>query len=170
MTLKAETVPMPEKKISFKKGKNDAVYVYYTIRAYRNSRGKPTSDEVSIGKKDSATGRLIPNSRYFEFFPDSRPESTPKPGQISSFGNVLKDRDSDMSVQESQRLDQNLASRSKRRKATMEIISRLVMIRDAESGYLSRIPENLHGSERYEAADACVQAIDDAIELLTDAF
>lgn len=47
--------------------KNNAVYVQYTIRAYRNAKGKPTSDRVSIGKEDPETGMLIPNRNYYEY-------------------------------------------------------------------------------------------------------
>jgi hypothetical protein len=56
---------MPTEKITFKKGAPPAVYVYQTLRAYRNALGKPTSDEALIGKKDPHTGMLIPNERYF---------------------------------------------------------------------------------------------------------
>lgn len=47
--------------------KNNAVYVQYTIRAYRNEKGKPTSERVSIGKEDPKTGMLIPNRNYYEY-------------------------------------------------------------------------------------------------------
>lgn len=47
--------------------KNGAVYIQYTIRAYRNEKGKPTSDRVSIGKEDPETGKLIPNRNYYEY-------------------------------------------------------------------------------------------------------
>ncbi|MDR1176475.1 MAG: hypothetical protein LBK83_13515, partial [Treponema sp.] len=56
---------MPAQKITFKKGTPPTIYVYQTIRAYRNALGKPTSDEVLIGRKDPQTGMLIPNDRYF---------------------------------------------------------------------------------------------------------
>ena len=46
--------------------KNNAVYVQYTIRVYRNEKGKPTSERVSIGKEDPETGMLIPNRNYYE--------------------------------------------------------------------------------------------------------
>lgn len=60
---------MPKEKITFKKGKGDTIYVYYTLRSYRRkSDNKPTSDEVSIGKKDNETGMLIPNNKYYEIF------------------------------------------------------------------------------------------------------
>ena len=64
MVLMNEPVAMPEKRITFKTSKTGVVYVYYTLRAYQNKFGKPTSDEVSIWKKDSATGDLIMNGRY----------------------------------------------------------------------------------------------------------
>jgi len=84
MSLKNSPVAMPSKRITFKKGANGTIYVYYTVRAYRNSHGKPTSDEVSIGKKDGATGNLIPNNRYFEIFhphpqPASQSQLQPQP-------------------------------------------------------------------------------------------
>jgi len=89
---------MPEKKVTFKPAANGTVYVYYTLRAYRNKNGKPTSDETSIGKKDPLTGMLIPNRRYFELF---HPPGTPAkrevtraktkaslPSRVASYGNT----------------------------------------------------------------------------------
>jgi hypothetical protein len=67
MPLMNNPVPIPDKKVTFKNVNNN-IYVYYTVRAYRNEAGNPTSDEVSIGKKDISTGMLIPNRRYFELF------------------------------------------------------------------------------------------------------
>lgn len=65
-------VKIPDNKITFKKGKGNAIYVYYTIKAYRRtSDGRPTSDEVCIGKKDQESGMLIPNSKYYELFTNS---------------------------------------------------------------------------------------------------
>jgi hypothetical protein len=49
-----------------KNGNN--TYVQYTVRAYRNSKGKPTSERVSIGKLDPVSGQLIPNRRYYELY------------------------------------------------------------------------------------------------------
>ena len=96
MALRSEPVPMPEKRITFKPNSNGSVYVYYTLRAYRNKDGKPTSDEASIGKKDLDTGMLIPNRRYFELFqgpPEMRGAKTtamlkPAPSRIASCGNA----------------------------------------------------------------------------------
>ena len=54
MALKsAIKVDMPEKGI-YKRKIGNAVYVYYTVRAYRNEHGKPTDDRVSIGKLDTS--------------------------------------------------------------------------------------------------------------------
>jgi len=58
---------MPEKGVLNRKIGN-AVYAYYTVRAYRNEQGKPTNERVSIGKVDEATGRLIPNRNYYEVY------------------------------------------------------------------------------------------------------
>ena len=58
-------VEMPAHCVRAKKDK--AVYVQYTIRAYRNEKGKPTSERVSIGKEDPETGMLIPNRNYYEY-------------------------------------------------------------------------------------------------------
>jgi len=47
----------------------DKFYVYYTVKAYRNEKGKPTSDIVLIEKLVPNGVSLIPNNRYFELFP-----------------------------------------------------------------------------------------------------
>jgi len=82
VALRNPPVPIPDKKITYKKATSGTVYVYYTLRAYRNKDGKPTSDEVAIGKLDSKTGELIPNERYCEIFQGTKVlnavESTPK--------------------------------------------------------------------------------------------
>ncbi|MDR1828118.1 MAG: transposase [Methylobacteriaceae bacterium] len=93
MSLYSKPVAMPKKRITFKKSPNGTLYVYYTLRAYRNRNGKPTSDEVAIGKKDSATGMLIPNKRYFEIFPEQGAGGDVVPAhdlphRISDFGPV----------------------------------------------------------------------------------
>ncbi|MCL1894516.1 MAG: hypothetical protein FWG02_09870 [Holophagaceae bacterium] len=93
MSLNNEPVPMPEKRVTFKKGSNGTLYVYCTLRAYRNKRGRPTSDEVAIGKKDSATGLLVPNRRYFELFPGAIKKASNGgagiPARVSSCGDTF---------------------------------------------------------------------------------
>jgi transposase len=57
MTLKGSLIPVPEKGIYLKKGKNFNIYVYRYL-----SGANPK--EVIIGKIDKETGLLIPNSQY----------------------------------------------------------------------------------------------------------
>ena len=91
MALKNDAVSMPEERITFKKAPNGTEYVYYTLRAYRNKHGKPTSDEVAIGKKDKETGKLIPNKRYYEIYHVVGPSEAAKitPCKAQSYGNVV---------------------------------------------------------------------------------
>jgi len=74
-------VPLPERGIVKYKSK-DATYVYYITRIYRNEKGKPTNDRVSIGKIDEETGMLIPNRNYYEIYPS--PDSLPRQSEIES--------------------------------------------------------------------------------------
>jgi hypothetical protein len=61
-------------------------------------------------------------------------------------------------------------TRPNRRKLTVTLIRTLEQMRDAEETYRDNIPENLQGSARYEAAEQSVSAIEDAIEILSDAY
>ena len=58
--------------------KNGTTYIQYTMRAYRNDKGKPTSERVAIGKLDEKTGMLIPNRNYYEIFEKKDPEALPE--------------------------------------------------------------------------------------------
>lgn len=83
MALKTTTrVDMPERGI-YPRQMGNAVYIYYTTRAYRNEKGKPTNDRVSIGKLDEATGKLIPNRNYYEVY---KATSEPEVESIKSYG------------------------------------------------------------------------------------
>ena len=75
-------VDVPEKGIVLQKA-NGIEYAYYTVRSYRNSKGKPTSKRVSIGKIEDGTGKLIPNSSYYT---DYLKEETPEIRSIKSYG------------------------------------------------------------------------------------
>lgn len=82
-------VPMPTDKIVIRKQK-DIEYVYYRTRAYRNAKGQPTNDTVLIGKKDTDTGMLIPNKRYYEIYsikPVEAPAEKMMPKTVLDFGN-----------------------------------------------------------------------------------
>jgi hypothetical protein len=61
-------------------------------------------------------------------------------------------------------------TRGRRRKATMIVISELMMIKDAEEAYMNNIPENLRSGPAGEAAEQTVQILEEAISLLEDAF
>jgi transposase len=67
---RSRKVPLPDRGIIKYKSKN-ATYVYHITRIYRNDKGKPTNDRVSIGKIDEETGMLIPNRNYYEFYASS---------------------------------------------------------------------------------------------------
>ena len=79
-------VPLPERGIVKYKSK-DTTYVYYITRIYRNEKGKPTNDRVSIGKIDEETGMLIPNKNYYEIYASSANHSRqPEIESIKSCG------------------------------------------------------------------------------------
>ena len=53
-------VPLPESGITTRRsGKHS--YVYKVTKSYRNAKGQPTSDRISIGRLDAASGMLVPN-------------------------------------------------------------------------------------------------------------
>lgn len=88
-TVKVE-LPPHSVKIHSKNG----IYVQYTVRAYRNEKGKPTSERVSIGKLDPESGMLIPNKNYYELFDkEQRPSSLTfvrSCGSYAAFSGVSK--------------------------------------------------------------------------------
>jgi transposase len=107
MPLKNIPVPIPGKKVTFKNVNNN-IYVYYTVRAYRNEAGNPTSDEVSIGKKDIKTGMLIPNRRYFELFQKVTAgvkTNTALPIQTASYGGTYALTETALSIKLSKILE-----------------------------------------------------------------
>ena len=62
-------VDIPPHSVLIKNGQH--TYIQYTVRAYRNSKGKPTSERISIGKIDPDSGKMIPNRRYYEIFEET---------------------------------------------------------------------------------------------------
>lgn len=78
-------VPLPERRIIKYKSK-DTIYVYYITRVYRNEKGKPTNDRVSIGKIDNETGMLIPNRNYYEIYAQSEQFNKVEIDSIKSCG------------------------------------------------------------------------------------
>ena len=43
-------------------------YVYKHVKYYRNSEGKPRNKSKAIGKLDASSGKMFPNSYYFELY------------------------------------------------------------------------------------------------------
>ena len=62
------------------------------------------------------------------------------------------------------------STRGKRRSALRRITAQIEALKDAEEGYRDRIPENLQGSERYEAAERDVSLMETALESLSEAY
>jgi hypothetical protein len=62
------------------------------------------------------------------------------------------------------------STRQKRRKALGSIILQLEEICDAEKRYWDNIPANLQNGERYEAAEQAYTAMEEALELLYQAY
>ena len=74
--------------------RNGTTYIQYTVRAYRNKNGKPTSDRVAIGKLDEESGMLIPNRNYYEIFgkenPNKKIVTVKTVGNYKAFSGVAK--------------------------------------------------------------------------------
>ena len=62
------------------------------------------------------------------------------------------------------------SGRGYRRKAVKSIVSQLTVIRDSEDAFKENIPENLRNSTRYTDAEQTVDLLDEALELLSEAF
>jgi len=61
-------------------------------------------------------------------------------------------------------------TRPLRRKALYTMIDQLNAVMDAEQVYLDNIPENLHNSRFYEAAECSISALEEALGILSEAY
>ena len=61
-------------------------------------------------------------------------------------------------------------TRPQRRKALYSIVCQLDAIMDAEQCYLDNIPENLQSSRFYVAAEHSISTIDEAVNILNEAY
>jgi len=61
-------------------------------------------------------------------------------------------------------------TRQKRRKAIAFALKIIEEARDAEAAYLNAIPENLQNSSRYEDAETCIAALEEAAQALECAY
>ena len=64
----------------------------------------------------------------------------------------------------------SVETRAKRRRQLKIIISQLEIIRDKEDAYKEKIPENLQSGPAYEAAEETIETLDQAIDLLKEAY
>jgi len=61
-------------------------------------------------------------------------------------------------------------TRGKRRTHVGRIVSQLEAIKSYEDAYLRHIPDNLQSGQAYENAELAVESLEQAIELLNDAY
>jgi hypothetical protein len=64
----------------------------------------------------------------------------------------------------------NIDTRGNRRRQICLIVAQLEVIRDKEHAYMDKIPENLQNGQAYENAEQSVDALEQAIELLKEAY
>lgn len=79
-----EEVEMPCKGVSITKTRTGVSYVYHIGKGYRNQYGKPTSKKTLIGKLDPTNGKLMPNQRYFEVYPNETIRLQASSGEVQS--------------------------------------------------------------------------------------
>ena len=60
----------------------------------------------------------------------------------------------------------DLSTRQKRRKSIAEMIITMARLRDAESSSHDNVPENLRGTESYEATTESLSVMDEVLDLL----
>lgn len=81
-------VPMPTTGvITRNSGKYN--YVYKVLKTYRNEKGQPTNDRICIGKLDTVSGMLIPNEKYYDYYPDTGVEVLPSYDSVRSVGTAF---------------------------------------------------------------------------------
>jgi len=62
------------------------------------------------------------------------------------------------------------STRAKRRKELNGLIGKLEAIMESEQSYMENIPENLQTSRYYEAAEQSVSALEEALDILAEAY
>jgi len=93
-------------------------------------------------------------------------------GDISEYGELMLkiSIESEMISIDSLQTASRFNSMRKRRNAVKFITIMLELIRDAQIRALDNTPDNLQSSNKYEAGEIAVEAIEDAIYRLADAF
>jgi hypothetical protein len=77
---------------------------------------------------------------------------------------------SDMSLPSPTVIPYNTTTRRHRRGAAARVTASLRAIADAEENYKENIPENLKGGAAYDTAASAVDALEEAISLIEEAF
>lgn len=90
----AVKVPLPDSGIWVRRA-SKYKYVYKVLETYRNAKGQPTNKARSIGRLDPASGMLIPNNAYYEYY---GPPASGEPSVGSGMLEVLPESDSVRSV------------------------------------------------------------------------
>jgi transposase len=81
-------VPLPKSGITTRKSGAHR-YVYKVIKCYRNAKGQPTSDRISIGRIDEQSQLLVPNDNYWRFYGDTAVELLPAFNSVRSIGATI---------------------------------------------------------------------------------
>jgi len=61
-------------------------------------------------------------------------------------------------------------TRAKRRRHISRILTQLEAVLEFEDAYLNRIPENLQASQAYENSELSIDSLEQAIDMLRDAY
>ena len=86
MALSAKIkVPLPDNGIMTRRS-GAYHYVYKIIRSYRNDKGQPTSERISIGRLDEKSGMLVPNDSYWLHYKQAAIEILPSFDSVRSVG------------------------------------------------------------------------------------
>jgi transposase len=86
MALSAKVkVPLPGKGITTRRS-GAYRYVYKVIRSYRNDKGQPACERISIGRLDEKSGMLVPNDNYWLHCKQDAVELLPSFDSVRSVG------------------------------------------------------------------------------------
>jgi hypothetical protein len=60
--------------------------VYKVTKTFRNSKGQPTNERVTIGRLDEESGMLVPNDNYWKHYGETTIELLPAYDSVRSVG------------------------------------------------------------------------------------
>ena len=73
-------------------------------------------------------------------------------------------------TQEKKNAPVNVKTLRDRRKAMSMIQTLITEMRNAEEGFMNRMPENFQGSDRYDEAEERLEKLDEAIDIISDIY